>query len=243
MAFGYDTCVSIINAALVECGVGIGNVTDPFASTDPAVLQMNQLLKLRGTQLMMMFDWQQLTKNYSFTTDGILSDYPLPTDFGRMIDQSGWERTNRVPLGGPMDSQDWQMVTNNNTLASIYTSFRIFGDVMKLFPRPAAAGLVVNYDYISRFWVAASGSTTGTKIAPAVASDVILFDSTVVVMYLKWKFKGSKGYDTREAKAEFLDVFGQVTGMTDAAAVLSLDNATLFPYLGDRNVPTTRYGI
>jgi len=109
----YDTAKNIINAAAVECGLGVSS--DPYASQDPAFVQLVQLLVSAGQELALKFPWEQCVKKYTITTAALdTGDYSLPSDFNWMIDQSGWEATQRYPLGGPLDSQDWQMLTNNN---------------------------------------------------------------------------------------------------------------------------------
>ena len=149
----------------------------------------------------------------------------------------------RNPLGGPLDSQDWQMVTNNNTLASIYVAFRIFASQFSLFPRPPANGLVINFEYISRNWVSIAGSTVLSKDAPTVATDLIYFDRLVMIKFLKLRFREARGGETDAFAKQFEDNYARVTGKIISAPVLSLTRKTLFPYLGDRNIPTTRYGL
>jgi len=243
----YDTAKNIINAAASECGLTT-STNSPYSSTDPAVIQLVQLLYTAGKELLLMYPWQHLTNQYSLTT-GVADtgDYPLPTDFLEMIDQSGWSSTYRTPLGGPLDSQDWQMVTNNNTLASIYVSFRIWKDQFSLWPRPPVAGVNVNFEYRSRYWVGTVSATvpvlTLTKDGPTASSDIVLFDYLLMVKFLKIKFLSARGMDHSDADDEFVTIFNQITGANNGAAVLSLTRKTLFPYLGDRNVPTTRFGL
>lgn len=243
----YDTAKNIINAAGIECGLTTVNAS-PYSSTDPAYIQLVQLLTTGGREMVNMYAWQHLINTFSMVT-GVADtgDYPLPTDFMEMIDQSGWSSTYRTPLGGPLDSQDWQMVVNNNTLASIYVSFRIFKDQFSLWPRPPVAGVNVNYEYRSRYWVGTVSATvpvlTLTKDAPTVSADVVLFDSLLITKFLKIKFLSARGMDHSDADDEFVTIFNQITGANNGAAVLSLTRKTLFPYIGDRNVPTTRFGL
>jgi hypothetical protein len=240
----YDTAKNVINAAAAECG--LGSTSDPFASTDPSFIQLVQLLTNAGQELNLKFPWEQLIKKYSITTvvPGDTGDYALPSDFGYMIDQSGWEATQRYPLGGPLDSQDWQMLTNNNTLASIYISFRISQMKFRLFPQPPANGLIVNFEYVSRWWVCTSAApTTPAQDSPLLASDIVYIDRLLMVKKLKVMFLEARGFDSTSATKQMQDAYDAVTSQNMPAPVLSLDRKTLFPYLGERNVPTTRYGL
>lgn len=242
----YDTAKNVINGAAVECGLAA--VVDPYASQDPAFIQLVQLLATGGRELVLSYFWQHLVNTFVLTTVlGDTGDYPLPADFYEMVDQSGWSSTYRTPLGGPFDSQDWQMVTNNNTLASIYVSFRIFKQQFSIWPRPPLGGVNVNFEYRSRYWVGQFNATVPVivlqKDAPAASADVVLLDYLVILKFLKYKFLSARGMDTTAAEQEFSDIFDKVTGSNNGAAVLSLTRKTLFPYLGDRNVPTTRFGL
>lgn len=240
----YSTAKDLIND-VAGC-VGLTASGDPFASTDMAFVQLITLLRVLGRQLAMKYPWGQLNKKKSFTTvvPGDTGDYDLPTDFGFMIDQTGWELSQRQPMGGPLSAQDWAMVTNNNTLASIYISFRINQNKFRLFPQPPTNGLQINFEYSSRWWVCASATpTTPAADAPTQSSDVIYIDSALMVPALKVRFLGARGFSTVEARKEFNEAWDALTGQNQGAQILALDDAMLFPYLGDRNVPTTRFGL
>lgn len=240
----YDTAKNVINSASVECGLGVSG--DPFSSTDTTFIQLVQLLTNAGQEMLLKFPWEQLIKKKTITTvvPGDTGNYPLPADFAYMIDQSGWEATQRYPLGGPLDSQDWQMLTNNNTLASIYISFRIFQNQFCLFPQPPTNGLQVNFEYISRLWVCLNATpTTPAKDGPTQADDIVYIDRLVMIKKLKVMFIEARGFDSSSARDELKSAYDAVTSQNMGAPVLTLDRSTLFPYLGERNVPTTRYGI
>jgi len=102
----FDTAGSIINDALVE--VGLAAVADPFADSDSNVIQMCTLLKSKGREILRQRFWTQMRGEHTFTTVAGTPTYALPSDFHSMVDQSGWNRTNRLPLGGPLSPQEWQ---------------------------------------------------------------------------------------------------------------------------------------
>jgi hypothetical protein len=102
----FDTAGQIINDALVE--VGLSSVTDPFSDLDPNVVQMQTLLKTVGRETLREHSWTILRKQATFTTVQGTPSYAIPSDFYVMEDQSGWNRTNRLPLGGPLSPQEWQ---------------------------------------------------------------------------------------------------------------------------------------
>lgn len=244
----YDTAANIINAAASECGMTA--VTDPYASTDPAFIQLRNILTSAGRELIGLngnAGWQRLIKTFTLTTlvppdTGI---YDLPVDFGFMIDQTGWTPTNRLPLGGPLSAQDWTYLVNTNLASStIYVSFRVAQGKFNILPMPPPTGVIINYEYMSRFWVAtAAFPTVLAKDAPTASDDVILYEPILITKFLKLRFLEAKGFDTIAASKQFEVAFMQWTGNDISAPVLSMARMRTFPYLGWRNIPETGYGL
>lgn len=235
----YDTAGAIINLAASE--VGLTPVASPIGSTDPAFLQLTQLLTSAGRELLALHNWQRLTKEATFTTT-TAAEYDLPSDFGYMIDQSHWDRSNSLPLAGPLSAQDWQYLLGSDSAASsIYVSFRVAEGVLKILPDPAPAGVDVAYEYVSRNWVVENNGTTFKDLVEN-DSDVVLYESSVIVKFLKLRFLEAKGFDTTAATNQFGSVFMQWTGKDISAPVLNMARRSSFPYLSERNIPDTGFG-
>lgn len=235
-----DTAATIINQAASECGLTA--VEDPYASTDPAFIQLRNILTSSGRELLGLHEWQKMMRTHTFTTTTD-TEYPLPDDFGYMIDQTYWDRTNRMPLGGPLSPQDWSFLIGGNiTLGTVYVTFRVVEGVMRLLPDPPGAGHDIRYEYICKNWVLDKDGTT-YKDAPEDKDDVILYESILAVKFLKLRFLEAKGFDTSAAMEQFTNVFMQWTGKDVSAPILSMARNRIFPYLGYRNIPETNYGL
>src|SRR5262245_12908250 len=124
----YETSASIVNAVAAEVA-SIQASVDVFTSVDATFFQLRTLLNSCGQELVSYYDWQKLIKLHSFTTvvPPDTGDYSLPSDFERMINQTGWTPTNvglGLPLGGPLSPQDWQYIVNTGAGGSlVYVSF------------------------------------------------------------------------------------------------------------------------
>jgi hypothetical protein len=127
----WDTAGSIINDAAIE--IGLAPVADPYTSTDPNYIQMCGLLKSVGRELVHQRQWNHLRGEHTFTTVLGQSVYPLPDDYHNMIDQTWWNRTNRLPLGGPMSAQEWQ-----------YLKARLVGVVFTVLFRPMEGAITLH---------------------------------------------------------------------------------------------------
>lgn len=238
------TANSILNRVAAE--VGLEPVADPFASTDSAFIQMQHLLNTAGDELAQAYPWELLTKEHGITTvAGDTGDYDLPDDFRYMMNQTGWDRSENVPLAGPLSPQDWQYLKGRDLVSStIYASFRINEGLFKLFPQPPPAGLEIYFEYVSKNWVIDSSEATPTYIDEVMqGTDTPLYDKTLLSRYLKVKFLDSKGFNSNKAQDDFNQTFSFLTGVDKGAGILTAGGGGGFPYINMwRNIPDTRYG-
>lgn len=241
----YETSQQAIAQAALECGLTAP--TNVYASTDQSFVQLVGLLTSCGRELISMREWQRFVVKYSLTTAGGDSgDYPLPADYGRHIDQTDWNPTNRLPLGGPLSAQDWTYLQNTNLASStIYISFREEQGLFRILPQnPVQAGQVINFEYMSRYWVATAGAPTVlAKDAPTAPDDVILYEPILIQKFLKLRFLEGKKMDTTAASQQFENAMMAWGGLDKSAPILNASRSRGFPYLDDRNVPETNYGL
>lgn len=165
----YATAGEIINRAARE--LGLQPVADPFASSDPNFLQLIGLLTSIGQELAMQHEWPQLIAEKVITTIAGKSDYELPQDFLEMVNQTGWNRSTRLPVGGPLSPSEWQYLKAALTgvvfnvlfrTSKINSSGGAFAEAMRLYPTPGSAGIQIAFEYRSRNWV----SPISTQILP-----------------------------------------------------------------------------
>lgn len=244
----YDTADDVVNAAAVECGLTASS--DVFASSDAAFIQLRTMLTNVGRELLGLYQWNRMVKEYSITTavPPDTGNYDLPEDFGWFIDQTGWTPTNAglgLPLGGPLSEQDWAYLVNTNLASStIFVSFKLSEGQFQVLPQPPPDGIDINFKYVSRWWVAtAAAPTTLAKDQVTANDDVVLYEPILIVKLLKLRFLEAKGFDTTAASTQFHSVFMQWTGKDVSAPVLNAARMRLFPYLGWRNIPETNYGL
>jgi hypothetical protein len=205
-----DTAEEIINGAAVE--LGLAEVADPYTSTDPNFVILRRLLTSLGQKLWRERNWAHLTREHSFETLADQQNYALPPDFGRMIDQTGWNSTSGQPLGGPMNAQEWQ--TQANALAGS-TLFRISfrpwkGQIYLAGTIPA--GEVIKFEYMSKWWVQPEDEDTATTDKPTSATDILWFHAMLLILGLKLSWQQAKGRDTTAAQLEFDRMLQQSMG-------------------------------
>jgi hypothetical protein len=238
------TAADAINRAAVECG--LLPVSDPYASSDEAFIQLKFLLQTAGEDLVLAHPWEFLNREFEVLTGPADSGvYDLPDDFIQMIDQTGWERAGNVPLFGPLTPQDWAWLKGRDLVDStIYASFRLNQGKFNLFPSPPPEGLDINIQYQSNEWVE-DGLSLGTFKSEIVRSgDIILFDRTLITRLLKVKFLDAKGFDTTTAQQDFNQTFNFLIGKDKGGTILNAGGRSYgIPYLDFYSIPDSGFGI
>lgn len=244
----YLTVNDIINRAALE--IGLQDSSSPVSDVDDTFKQMVALLDSAGQEMCELNAWPVLVKNYRiFTGEDDTGIYDLPNDFNYMIDQTGWDRTNRVALGGPLSAQDWTYLVGRDLVSStIYVSFRQVEGKLYVFPQPPPEGMEITFEYISRDWLQEVGEELGqeaqTRDTIGDGSNVCLLPGLMMIKFLKLKWLQAKGMDASNAALEFDTLFQGQIGKSEGASILSAgQNGRNFPYLNPLfNVGDSGYG-
>jgi hypothetical protein len=314
----YVTCKDIVNRAAVECG--LNPIADVFGSVDPAFISLRTLLTSCGQNLCEAYEWEQLRRQFSYTTincdvyldhgvvtggpfvlaetitggtsgatgvtaevgtdyvaiSGIVGtfqvgetitggtslatavvsairdngEYNLPDDFDRMIDQTHWDRTNRVPVAGPLSPQQWQYLLGMQLAnQTIYATFRVMEGLFNLLPQPPPIGLSIVYEYVSLNWIQDAVNPTQFHNVADANDDIVLFKPEMIIQFLRYKFLSAKGFASNDAQKLFAHAFQQTAGGDKGAPILNAGRMRragmgwLFVFLSMWNVPDTGYGI
>lgn len=244
----YLTVDVIINRAALE--VGLLPSASPVNDQDEAFIQMVGLLTGAGQELCELHPWQVLVRPYQINTnpanDGTSGSYDLPNDFNYMIDQTGWDRKNRVAIGGPLSAQDWTYLAGRDLVSqTIYASFRQVDGKIDIYPQPAPEDMLITFEYISRNWLMEQGQTVPNRDDVGAGSDVCVLDPQLTIKFLKLKFLQAKGFDASAAALEFDTMLDSRIGKSEGAPVLSASNSTrAFPYITPYgNTGDTNFGL
>ncbi len=240
----FQTIGDLINRASLV--LWSASTPDPFASVDPAFIQLRTLATECGQDLVQECAWQQLEREQSFTTAA------LDTDFGYMIDQTGWQQGApgaAYPLLGPASAQWWSYLQASSLYTlTIYAWFQISTGKFQLWPQPPPVGIPIAYKYISRDWVLDGTSTPSAPVykdSVSSASDTPLFEPILFLKKLKMAWLQAKGFDSTKAEDEYNAALESWTGKDKSAPVLSLNGPTGFNLRllnGITNVPETGFG-
>lgn len=159
----------IIKQAAIELGLQEPSGTI-VTSTNPQIKRLVQAAVQTGRDLRANYFYPQLKKLHTFTTTTSVQ-YPLPSDFFKMIPGAQWDTTNNWRMGGPLDDPTWYLFQYGTVSSLARTLFYIAGyDTLagqfQVNPDPEA-GHVLAYPYIRSQWFFPLAWTEGEIIAGA----------------------------------------------------------------------------
>ena len=210
------------------------------SSQDQDVRQLQALATAAGQELVKAWEWQRLIVEYTFVTT-TASQYPLPADYDRLINDTQWDRTSRWPGIGPTSSQQWQWLKGQLIASVPRYRFRILGNQFTVYPQPSA-GYTYAWEYMSKNWVVAADGVT-YKARFTADDDTHLYDDRLMVCLLKSKYLAAKGLDSTIAQQEFLERLELCQSHDQMAPKLSTSTRVIDPLLGMQNVPDGNWSI
>jgi hypothetical protein len=188
-----------------------------YGSTDSQVLQLMALLEEEGNDLAARGSWQGLTFEASHTSLALEDQGAIATiasnGFRYILNETLWDRTSRLPVSGPMDSKDWQMMKALVATGPRYRH-RIRGGKLLVNPAPPA-GDAWYFEYVSQNWILGVDGVTYKQYF-TLDTDTILLPETLVLMGLRWRWLREKGLDYAELfntyEAQVKDALGRDGG-------------------------------
>lgn len=101
--------MSLLSICQNACNnVGVSAPASVFGNPDPSAIRLLQLARRAARSLAKRANWSALVTEYVFEAEGS-SDFALPGDFARMVDDTLWDRTRFWRMRGAMSPQQWQL--------------------------------------------------------------------------------------------------------------------------------------
>lgn len=173
--------------------------TQVMYSPDASVTQIRALLEEEGKALSSRGEWELLTYEVAHTTlaqedQGAMRDL-CPNGFRYIKNHTIWDRTDRLPVFGPMNPSDWQAIKAVVSTGPRYR-YRIRGGKLLVNPTPPGDHLWY-WEYVSKHWIL-DGDTGDGKWFFTKDTDISGLPEDLVLMGLRWRWKKEKGLEYAE---------------------------------------------
>lgn len=244
--YKFETALLIIQEASIQ--LSLPRPAQAYGSFDTSALLMGSLLNNAGNVLTDMEPWQQLRDEISFTGDGSTSSFPLPEDFNRFVDNTGWSSAMSRPVAVVTD-RSWSAgkawMSSGMTITPVA---RLIDNSVEFFT-PPAVGEIVSWQYTKNNWVIdGHNPTTVRKYRCDHDTDIPQYDWLLMLYCVKKLWLDSKGMDAAVAQNEMNFRLNQLVDRNTLGQVLSLNsgsasnNPLVSPPITGYNLPLTGYG-
>lgn len=202
---------------------GLPLPTIAVGSQDDQILQiiglLNEVLedlttRYVGTALQKTSTWLQLGTESQGTLESI-----CPFGFKWVINGTFWDRSQQLPVRGPIDAQEWQDLKGRAGLGA-WLQYRIVGGELLLLGS-LGVGREMALEYASDWAVkAADGSW---KAEFSVDTDTCVYPTSVLQAGLNWKWRLEKGLRYSEAFRTYETLVAEFNGHDGTKPVLRMD--------------------
>ena len=208
--------------------------------------QMLALLNAAGYDLTSNYSWEELNRTYLFETVANQDAYPFPDDYNYFQDSSGWDRTNRWPLLGPVSVQEWEALIAAKVTAVSRTYYKLQNKLVSIWPVPTVggteagtqvAGRLLAIAYASLNWVESNTQPGQFQANITNDNDKPVLNPWLLVKFLKCKMWAAKGFDTTKLDNEYMTMFLSLSAKSKGSRVLSLAPKQGSVFIGVQNVP------
>ena len=172
------------------------------------------------------------------------SDYPLPSDYERAIDNTMWDRARFWSMRGPQSPQQWQLYKSSVIgRASIQRRFR-FREInnaphFSIDPVPTDNGSQLVFEYVSNAWCK---SNTGTKQTMWEAdTDVGILDEYLMGLGVRWRMMRRLGFSYAEELDEYERQVLKAMAKDGAQAILDLTPSDNLHLIGPFQVQESNF--
>ena len=205
------TLLSICQSALEEIGAVdvpasfFGNVSDTAVQT--RALANRVLRDLVTHKNGKPIPWPEMTKEYTFITSNALAEYEMPDDFGNIIPNTVWDRTNDFQMVGGIGPVEWQRLQTSDVTLETRKYFRMAqGPVSErlrfmIFPTPTTSGDTIAFDYQTKYPALTTAGVLQERFS--ADTDTALIDEDLITLGIKWRFKQAKGLPYAEELSDY----------------------------------------
>lgn len=169
-----------------------------IGNNDDVAKQIFQAIKTSITDLARNYQWQELQKEYTFSSVVNQAGYNLPSDFDRMIDNTFWNASQNWAMIGGLTPESWRVLKNSLlTQAETVEYFRIRGNQIIIHRTPSVVENYV-YEYITKNIVKSASNVAQSEFLADTDNTVI--DEYLIRLDTTWRWLKNNGRSYAEEK-------------------------------------------
>lgn len=173
------------------------------------------------------------------------SDYALPSDFRRPVDNTFWDRGRFWSMRGPQSPQQWQLYKSSVIgRASIQRRFRFRyiggNNVLSIDPTPFDNNDPLVFEYVSNAWCESDDGVAQTQWL--ADTDIGVIDEYLIQLATRWRVLRRLGLSYNEELDECEREVNKALASDGGAAILDLAPSDSLTLIGPWNIPETGYG-
>lgn len=178
-----------------------------IGSTDAQIIQLLQIANREGVALAgRKSTWQAMVRENTFTltateNQGAMNGTVITdSDFDYIINDTIWNRTQIIPILGPLNSQEYQY-RQALSITGPFPRYRILNGDLLIDPAPSNSTDTAAFEYQSTSWCQSAAGAGQAKWA--ADNDVGLLNEGLMELGITWRWKSLKGLDYQEDFAEY----------------------------------------
>lgn len=218
-----------------------GLTTTPtyFSVTGTGIMQDTYLVTAGGATATINIPAQASGTGVSLTFTQTM--YANPADFDRLKDKTNWDKSKHWEMLGPETGQQWQWLKSGFISTGPRIRFRMLGGLFQIWP-PVGIDDYLRFEYISNYWVIASGGgLTTSKTAFTADTDTCVFPDRLMVAGLKHKYFQVKGFGDIYL-SDFMRQLDIGKANDAGSPTLSMSPRRTEVLITQQNVPDSGYG-
>lgn len=196
-----------------------------MTSQDDQLLQIAGLANEVCSDIVRRPSWQVLQFESVFTSvegtdQGAIADL-APNAFLKVINETIFDRTRRLPVFGPRSPQNWQGLKALPMSGPFY-QYRIQGNHLHILPA-MPAGHTMAFEYVSQGIVMdAKNIATPYKKYFENDADTFVLDENLLLLGLRWRWKEEKGLPYMESFRLYESALAEASGADGTKPTLNM---------------------
>ena len=221
------TLLQIVQEFCQRTGLTVPQIV--MTSQDDQLTQLVGLANEICEDLVRRRAWTTLQYETVFTSQagsdqGLLTDL-APKAFLKVLNETIFDRTRRLPVFGPRSPQQWQTLKALPMSGPFY-QYRIQQGRLKIIP-DMPAGHTMAFEYASEG--AVHGNSTAAPTVKAFFSrddDTFLLDKSLLILGMRWRWKEEKGLPYTESFRLYEAAVAEAAGADGTKQPLSMNEGS-----------------